>query len=262
MSYKNFETWAIQEGKDIFGFERNAEIPQITKTSEEPQQAIETDLIMTRLSKYTLGSKMPMREWQNEVQWGVENGAIKIYLSPLGSLGAYFKRRGFNLLGQETWFCKEVYPFRHLKENAADTLPEELFEIAKRIDLTNPESANGNFEELESLVYALGSEVRRKAPEIFVFEGIRKVSDFNYLIYMSLRGQGVEAPQHARVEEFVINVSYNKSKGILKCFGHDVQSQTKQHTWTLQPSEWEFYFAPTQERDEMIRATINALSIY
>jgi hypothetical protein len=100
-------------------------------------------------------------------------------------------------------------------------------------------------------------------PEIFIFSGVKEIKkDENYLIEFDLRGQGVEAPGSARVERFVIDMSYNPKTGMIKSFGHDIQSPTRGHVWYPQPSEWEELFSNGQDAKEIVETIGAALSTY
>lgn len=82
------------------------------------------------------------------------------------------------------------------------------------------------------------------------------------MIFMTLRGAGVEAPTASRVEQFNINLQFDEQKGLIRCWGYDIASPTKQHKWLPQPSEWDEYFAPTQSLQEIENVIINSLLVY
>jgi hypothetical protein len=54
------------------------------------------------------------------------------------------------------------------------------------------------------------------------------------------------------LEQFYIDMSYNQKTGMIRSMGVGVQSPTRQHTWTIQPSEWDEYFSNTQPEEEII----------
>jgi hypothetical protein len=57
-------------------------------------------------------------------------------------------------------------------------------------------------------------------------------------------------------------MSYNPKTGLIRSYGHDVQSKTKGHSWTPQPSEWDEYFSPAQSIKEITDCICAALSTY
>jgi hypothetical protein len=61
---------------------------------------------------------------------------------------------------------------------------------------------------------------------------------------------------------FEINMSYNPKTGLVRSFGHDVQSPMKGHVWYPQPSEWDEYFSPAQDVSEIVDSICGALSTY
>ena len=77
-------------------------------------------------------------------------------------------------------------------------------------------------------------------PEIMIPIGIKTIKENQrYIMHFELRGHGVEAPGSARVEAFMVEMSYDPKTGMIRSFGHDVQSPTRGHTWIPQPSEWD-----------------------
>jgi len=253
------KTW--NEWTDIFGFEKSVKLAEKEK-NEDPIQDISVSAIVSRLNQYSLNGKAAKRDWENEIQWGQESDVIRLTFSPLGSFKAIIRKKSHDLLGKSIWVCKEIVPLLYVKHEAEEELAEKLMDKLNQIDVLPPDSPSEKFTGLEKLSSKLSVYVRKHAPNIFVFEGVRKKNDNNFLIYMSLRGQGVEAPGSARVEEFIIDLSYSQTQGTIRCFGHDVQSPIKGHIWEPQPSEWDEIYCPSQPVEEIINTTIAALSTY
>ena len=148
-------------------------------------------------------------------------------------------------------------PAEELKE--ANKLFEEIEEIKQL------ESAIGNYSNLENLVVNLTKRCQNPnvIPKIFIFKGVREVKhNENYVIYFECKGQGAETPGSGRLEQFCIDMSYNRKTGLIRSYGHDVQSKMKGHSWTPQPSEWDEYFSPAQSVREITDCICSALSTY
>jgi hypothetical protein len=91
---------------------------------------------------------------------------------------------------------------------------------------------------------------------------IKEMSDDYYKIYFGFKGHGVEAPSALRAEQFDIDIVFDKKKGLIRCWGYNIDSPTSQHKWAPQPSEWDEWFAPSQSIDEIVEAIINNLMVY
>jgi hypothetical protein len=262
MGYVDFNNWV--QGKDIFGFDKDRNRPQQDRTEldELPIDDVSSSVVMEYLGKMILPTREPLLEFDTQVRWGEGPGAIRVNLSPLGSFKAIIRKNINDLEGNPIWICKEVLPLIYRKHESEDNLSIDLFNHVQTIDEMPLDSPAGHFDNLEAFVGRLADRVKKLAPPIFVFEGVKKMTDNHYLIYMSCRGGGTGAPDNQRLNEFVINISFDPKRGILKNFGYNVQSSMRGYTWEIQPSEWEEYYTPTQKPDEIINATIAALSTY
>lgn len=265
---KTFKQWILSEGKDIFGFKRQPEIKADDTEGENPLKPINADIIIEEMMKSEVGGIEPFSAYPDQIQWGVDTGAVRMVISPLGSFKSIIRKLHLNLLGEEVWVCKKVIPYRDMKhaseeydERLAGTLLEDVVKSHK-----DPVSApNDNYEGLERLVTRIYREATRAniMPNIFIPMGIRQVvKNKNYLMHFECRGHGVEAPNSGRLEAFLIDMSYDPKTGMIRSFGHDVQSKVKGHVWYPQPSEWDEYFSPSQPEEEIISCVADAFSTY
>lgn len=259
-----FKNWLLRE--DIFGFEKLI-TNEPKKTEEEyPIVPIKINLVMDSLLKMPLNDTLPKLKFINQIQWGEHNGAIRMVISPLGSFKSIIRGKQTNLEGNESWICKRIIPYKDIMmakiqddENLAYKLFEEIEEIKQL------ESAIGNYSNLENLVIQLSNKCQNEnvLPKLFIFRGIKEIKhNENYIIYFECKGQGVETPGSGRLEIFSIDMSYDPKTGLIRSYGHDVQSRTKGHSWTPQPSEWDEYFSPAQSSKEIIDCICAALSTY
>lgn len=263
--YKNFTDWLITEKKDIFGMEREIERQRTNAVVKEtPTTHLNSDIILTELSKWPLGAKIAKRSWMyNIVEWGDQPGAVKVDFSPWGSWKINILRLMEDLQGNPVWICKGVIPLKKIEENKNEiAIANELYEEVKKIDTTLLEMPMGNYKNLENFIRSLGSKIKITAPSVFLFEGIREVDENNYIIYMGVRAHGVERRGHRRLEQFDINVSYKPETGIIRVIGHDISSPIRQHLWEVKPSEWDLNFSPNQSREDIIKMIATTLSTY
>jgi hypothetical protein len=276
---KRFNEWLLTEHGDIFGFDRprkkdifGFDRPKhaLARGTPGPNQgdmpidSVDSQIIMAELARHPIGNKMP--EWVDTegVIWGgKEAGAMQVELSPWGSYKVTIRRKINDLEGTARWICKRVFPVVEFdNDKNEEDMAMQLLDELEKLNEEMVEMPKNDYKDLEKLVLSLGSKVRRFSPEIFVFEGIKQISKNNYLIYLSLRGHGVEAPDSQRITQFNIDISYDEHTGLIRCFGNDVATKTKGHAWRLQPSEWDEVFCSTQSREEIENAILASLKTY
>jgi len=257
----------VNEGRDIFGFEREPkEKPK--SQDESPIIRIDSEIMIETMLKSDINGQEPFSAFADQIQWGRHPGAVKMVISPLGSFKSIIRKLQVNLEGNEVWVCKSIMPYNDIMHaNVAfdEAFAMNIFEHIEKVHKMEIDAPDRNWSGLERLTLKTASLCRRKdiIPEIFIYKGIKQIiKNENYLIYFECRGQGVEAPGSARLEQFIIDMSYNKSTGMVRSFGHDVQSPMKRHLWYNQPSEWDEYFSPSQEPREIAEAIGAALSTY
>jgi hypothetical protein len=266
----SFKDWLLQETKDIFGFNNllTTDDRNLISNDSPPIQPISIELVMNELSRFKLNETIPFSNFLNHIQWGRHNGSTQMVISPLGSFKSIIRRQQSNLLGEQVWICKRVLPYKDIMEadlKIDENLAHMLFEEIQKISDNQLESAIGDYKNLEGLVTKLSQDVQRQnvIPSSFIFMGTKEIKhNEHYIIHFELKGQGVEAPSSNRVEMFAIEMSYKPSTGIIRSFGHDVQSPTKGHLWYPQPSEWDECFSPAQSIKEINNCICSALSTY
>lgn len=266
MSYPRFSNWIVSEGKDIFGFESDRIEPKKQQEDDDPVNPIESELVIDELSRITIGNKLPFRNWSDEIEWGKGMPAsVKVDLSPLGSYKLFIRRKVAAISGESVWICKKILPLNELNDKANKNevgLASDIATMVNEIDSQMPEGPNSQFEKFENLVLNIASDIRSEAPKIFIYEGIKKHSDNHYTVYMSYDGHGVESPGQYRVEQFNVELFYDKKRGLIRSWGCEVSSPMRQHLWQLMPSEWDEYFSPDQSQEEIREAILNALRSY
>jgi hypothetical protein len=266
---KTFNSWLLQEKKDIFGFNSFDDVKKDGLSNKVPPlHRIKLEEVIDELLSNNIGSKIPHSKFNNSIQWGIGPGSIYMEVSPLGSFKGIIRRLSSDAAGSPIWICKKVIPFYDYLE--ADIkfdkeLAHDLMEQIKDTNETTLESPSRDYDDLENLTLTIAEtcQLPGTIPLIFIYKGIRRVvENKHYIIYFELKGQGVEAPGSSRVEQHHINVSYDKIKGSIKIFNNDIQSPTRVREWIPQPSEFEEYFFPNQPKNEIAECVAGALSTY
>ena len=262
MSYKTFNEWMLF--RDIFGFERSKNLQNKKRESDDPITRLKTDIIVDELMRHTIRHKRPHRDFEETITWGevCHGEAIRLDISPLGSLKIIIRKSMNDFEGNNTWICKEIRPLPNEENNQNEyKIVGKVLDDIKKIDGVIDSPATEY--DLEKLSLDLAEEIKRSKPcRQMVFHKIKKLSNEHYLICMEMTGSGMEAPSQMRVEQFQINMFFDKSRGIIRSYASDIASPTRSHKWMPQPSEWDEHFAPTQDRDEIVSAIVNALSTY
>lgn len=265
---KGFKTWMINERKDIYGFEKARKPIEDLSKDETPIIPINSEVVINSMLKTPINGESPFSKFLDEIQWGKKVGAVKMVISPLGSFKSIIRKLITDLNGEESWVCKRIVPYKDIlhanqmfDEKLAGKILDEIITISKE----GIEAPKRKYEGLEKLTRKLSLVCRRAdvLPEVFIYRGIKQIKkNENYLIYFECGGHGVEAPGSSRIEQFIIDMSYNPKTGLIRSFGHDVQSATRQHLWYAQPSEWDEYFSCNQTEKEITECIGAALSTY
>jgi len=263
---QNFKEWLLSE--DIFGFEKIKNSIVSKKKREDYIVRIDPDIIFEVMMKRKIGEYEPFSDFHDQIQWGKDPGAIQMVVSPLGSFKNITRKLQIDLEGNKVWVCKKIMPYKeilHADRELDEKLAEEFLEDLDKIYKEEIESPSKEYKNLERLVIKVSNYSRRKdiIPKIFIYRGIKQIKkNENYLIYFECRGHGVESPGSARLEQFIIDMSYNPSTGMIRSFGHNVESPTRGHLWYPEPSEWDEYFSSSQKEDEIAGCVGAALSTY
>ena len=262
------EEW---EFNDIFGFE--AEYPQFEKKEDDgkPIKRLDSGAVLDELAKSPLGTKQPTHTWHDMIEWGNgRNGDIKVTFSPLGSFKATIKKRQMDLEGNTVWICKKVMPLNAASfpdqpvskpSKSESEIAGDIYENLLKIDKEFMNASEHEFD-MEDLVVEVAQRVKIYAPQLFIFNGCRKIDENNYIIYLGVRGQGVERRTARRVEQFDINMSFSRKTGIIRVWGCDISSPTKGHKWESRPAEWNENFATYQSKNEIAESIVNSLLTY
>ena len=102
----SFRTWL--EGKDIFGFEKERRQVLQHETDPFPLDKLSSETVLAELSRLSLGPKPAIWEWQDHIDWGDYNGAVRLQISPLGSWKGLISRKITDLDGETVWITKKI----------------------------------------------------------------------------------------------------------------------------------------------------------
>jgi hypothetical protein len=266
-----FKNWLLNEIAD-FGFDQDMRNKPKGGTEEmdgdTPFKRVDGSKIITELGKLpALGPNKPFQKWNDVVEWGRGPGAIQAGVSPLGSMRVVVRRMVKDLQGEATWICHRVVPLGDNKAedkelSIAHDVYDQLTEISKEM-VPGPEK---EFDELERLSWKLWAAAKRDHPSYCMFPiGLKKQNEDYYKLVFEFRGHGVlrqKTGKPGRAEQYNIDLVWDKKKGLIKCWGYDIDSTLGQHSWTVQPSEFNEWFSPKQDQDKIINNIVKIFMQY
>lgn len=263
---KTFMEW-LAEGRDIFGFEGEGERPHEDRPDDGPITPVNGDIILESMLGRKVNGMEAFSDFHDHIQWGREPGAVQMVISPLGSFKSIIRRLQTNLLGERVWVCREIIPYRNMAKASVkfdENMADDIFKKIERCSEGDLAAPSSEYEGLELLTLEVAARSRTKdiLPKIMVFRGVRKVAENHYNIHFECRGHGVEAPGGMRLEQFSIDMVYDRKTGMVRSYGYGIQSPTRQHLWQPQPSEWDEIFSPSQNKGEIVSAICSAFSTY
>lgn len=265
MAKLDFKTWL--EMAD-YGFDK---VKKPTGAKAPPDDALPIDpidshLIIRELRRMPpLGQFLPEVKWNDVINWGNEVGALQIDISPLGSYKIVTRRKVKDLQGETTWICKGVLALNEESEYNKNEpeIADELYQTLKEVSGQMIQGPAKEYPHFEKLANALNNATAREYPDYCMFPvGFKKISDDYYKCVFEFRGHGMEAPTTMRAEQFDIDLYWDKKKGLIRCWGYDIDSQTKQHDWRVMPSEWDEWFSPGQPIKEICEIVVGIFMTY
>lgn len=265
-----FKEWLGVAPEDKFGFQKPKNLDFTPFYNEEPLEPIKVSDILDELTSLgNIGNKKPSRLFENEVDYGNDINKLQVSVSPYGSLKIIIRKNIKALEGTNVSICHKIMPlindYNHADPND-DSMEKkyanDIMDVLENLDKLPIMHGKTNYDGLRDLVLEMARNVRSIHPKVMRFEGVTQSGKNDYTISFSYNGMGVEAPGAKRIEQFDIHVSYEDKLGLIRCWGNEISSPTRQHLWYVQPSEWDEYFSPNQKNSQIIECIANALSTY
>lgn len=251
------------EATDIFGFDKDqSEKEQNDPFLINPIHQFDTELMIDLLSKKSVGTLQPISGFNDEIQWGTQPGAVKVECDT--GYTFFIKRLNMDKQGTPRWVTKRAFQLnRNGYGGYEDSVAQEVHEHVSQVFKQNLDAPVDDFDELQELTVHLYGKMKRACRNIFIPEGIRKLSDHAYIIQFGVRGQGVEARDHTRVEANQTLISYDKDHGTIRVTNYNIKSATAgEHSWKIMPSDLDLMFFPSQNRDEVSEAIAVHMKYY
>ena len=86
-------------------------------------------------------------------------------------------------------------------------------------------------------------------------------SDY-YKIDFEFRGSGAGSPNQSTALQFNIDIIFDKEKGLIRCWGYDIDSPSNKKQFNIKPSEWDEYFSPQESNSKIISIITTTFMTY
>lgn len=247
-----FKRWF--EAVDIFGFDAQmSNTPADDNMLSKPIHQFDLELMMDLLAQKSVGLHEALQPFVSETQWGRETGAVKLEVDT--GLTFYIKRLGIDKVGNPRWITKKMFQLnRQGYGGLEDSVAQEVHGHIVNAFEQNVDSPRDDYsnDDLENLTTHLYNKIKRTMKDIFIPAGIKKVTEYAYIISLDLRGHGLEAQDQRRIEQNQTMVSYDQEQGTIRIFNYNIESETgRHHRWELMENDLDIYFFPSQDREEI-----------
>ncbi len=258
---------------DIFGFEdledKKAEKNPLRTSPEKdemPVRPFSVQWLMDTLSRKRIGKSIKCNHaFLDKVQWGKEDGAIRVRLSP--NIMISVERLITDRKGHPTWILKKVFKPR-ISEYAGkeELVAKDVFEVVESLYYNQLEGAAEHYP-LKSLVLRMSGRSRASAPEIFIYEDIKEIRPDYFTIKFNLRGVGVgklasRIRQVNQTPAAIIDVNFNKERGLIHVIVGSVSIGGEGDDWAVDIPYLDAMFAPNQPKDEIIDTVLTTLKYF
>lgn len=204
--------------------------------------------------KYLLNSdnKKTLKVWEEELSW-LENGnVVEVNINPFGSLRITTRKIIKDLQGVDTKICKHVLDIDDYQINREENTARYIYKKILKFREKNIDYPSKDYN-LKKLAHELFNKVRLKYPEYIMFPvGMKEVSKDYYKIIFEFKGQGQGVPGSSIAMQFDIDLFFDKEKGLIRCWGYDIDSPVKKRQFNPQPSEWNEYFSPHEKISKIV----------
>lgn len=253
---RNFHEWL-----EKFGFDAEKQIISV-KNDGLPIKLIDVDLITEYLKKSMVGQRLPKKNFVNEVCWGDGPGAIKAYIT--SNKDVIISKLHKDKLGHDAWICKEVVLIDDVTAASHHQESAIANKILKHVTNLNSQPLDGfnenyNKDQFEDLVIDLASQIKFKMSRIYLREVVTP-GDNHYIIILTPPANGNKALDQVKCEQIQCEFKYDNSTGLIHHITREIHSKIgRERSYTINFSNLEAYFVPTQSKDSINKCVVNYL---
>ena len=267
-----FSEWAGKTPDVVFGFDTTPTNVQKLRYDDEPLEPLELETCLDEIVNLgPVGTKHPVKDFGAIVNYGDPSqvGSIQVRFSPLGSCRVTICRKIKDLQGEPAWITRYSVPvvndYEHL--SAQDIAVEKMLasrinELVDYLDKSELEAPKANYEKLQELVVMIAANMKLKHPSVMMYTGTMQQDENTYIIYFSYSGYGIEAPGQRKVNQFNVYVQFVPEIGLIRCWGAEHSAPHLLYNYEPQAPEWNEYFSPNQNKNEIVTILENIFKTY
>ena len=264
----NFKQFLIELAD--YGFNSNPRNKPMGGTEivqgDELYDVVNTSEIMSELVNLPpLGQNYPNQKWESMIEWGTGPGAIQVECTTLGSLKLITRRKISDLEGEDVWICKNVRPLSDVDDQHQEIrVANEVHDVVADLSEKMIDAPAQEFDDFERLAWRMWAGVKKEYPSYCMFPvTLRKQNENYYKMIFEFKGAGAgNIADGGSIKQFDIDLFWDDKKGLIRCWGYNIDSPTKKSAWNLNPSEWNEYFSPAQEKTEIIESVVSIFMQY
>jgi hypothetical protein len=264
----DFSKWLLEYAD--YGFEKQntkkANYPTFQSNSDDsgPWKNFDIELFFKELKNLSESdNKKTKKVWHEEMSW-LENGnMVEVNINPFGSLRITTRKYIKDLQGSDVRICKNVFDIDDHHTDQEISIAHKIYEHVKEFSKVNIDYPTTDIFDLKKLAHKLFNATKQTYPDYIMFPiSLKEMNDSYYKLIFEFRGAGAGAPNSSVGMQFDINLAFDKQKGLIRCWGCNVDSPSPKRQFNIQPSEWDEYFSPQEENKKIIGMIITTLMTY
>jgi len=233
-----------------------------TRCQVMPIQNLDLDYTTELMSRQMIGEKVARRPFMDKVVWGNDVGAVRLNIGTKTEM--MVDKLCTDLQGVPVWVTKRMVQLE--RQDCADqemVIADEIMQEIKDVDQSPLDSPTNQFDKFERLVTAIAYKAGTVANDPLFIDGITKLNDNRYIIVFGVRGAGTGNTDQSRVNQVMIDMSFDQETGVIKMIEGNVESAHKKGMeWNLVPSDFILNFMPSQPQDEIVDICASVIKFF
>lgn len=264
----NFSEWFLEFAN--YGFERKKISEKRSKELQDntneslPWKLFNVERFFYELKRMVeADNKRSTKIWHEELGW-IDNGnIIEVNINPFGSLRITTRKSIKDLQGHDVKLCKHVFDIDDSHTNQEANIAEQIYSKIKEFNQTNIDYPIKEYNNLKKLAQELFNATKIRHPDYIMFPvKMLEMNNSYYKLVFEFRGGGQGNPGRSISRQFDIDLTFDKEKGLLRCWGYDIDGQVRKNHYYIQPSEWNEYFSPQENNKNIIAMIITTFMTY
>ena len=263
-----FSKWLLEYAD--YGFEKqntkkaNDSTLQTNSDDSGPWRNFHTELFSKELQKLSESdNKTTKKIWHEEINWFENGNMIEVNINPFGSLRITTRKYIKDLQGVDTRICKNVFDIDDHHIDQEISIAHKIYEHVKEFSKVNIDYPMTGGYNLKKLAQELFNATKHTYPDYIMFPiNLKEMNDNYYKLVFEFRGAGVGTPNSSVAMQFDIDLTFDKEKGLVRCWGYNIDSPATNRQFTIQPSEWDEYFSPQEENKKILGMITTTLMTY